>query len=50
MFYTKLHSRLLRPLLEADRPPAPIEMRRALSIIERLLGNYGANARLGAAA
>ena len=23
VFYTKLHNRLLRPLLDADKPPAP---------------------------
>jgi hypothetical protein len=50
VFYTKLYSRLLRPLLEADQPPAPIEIRRALTTIERLLGDYVADARLGAAA
>ena len=30
VFYTKLQNRLLRPLLDADKPPAPIEVRRAL--------------------
>jgi hypothetical protein len=50
VFYTKLHARLLRPLLDANQPPAPIEMRRALTTIERLLGDYVTNARLGAAA
>ena len=50
IFYTKLRARLLQPLLEADQPPAPIEMRRALSTIERLLGDYVGNARLGLAA
>ena len=50
VFYTKLHARLLRPLLETDAPPAPIEMRHALATIERLLGHYLANARLGTAA
>ena len=50
MFYTKLHARLLRPLLDADQPPAPLEMRRALTTIERLLNHYTANARLGLAA
>ena len=50
VFYTKLHARLLRPLLEADQPPAPIELRRALATIERVLGDYVTNARLGAAA
>jgi len=50
VFYTKLHARLLRPLLEAHQPPAPIELRRALATIERVLGDYVTNARLGAAA
>ncbi len=31
LFYTKIHDRLLRPLLAADHPPAPLELRRALS-------------------
>jgi hypothetical protein len=50
VFYTKLQARLLRPLLEADKPPAPLELRSALSTVERILGDYVANARLGAAA
>ena len=28
MFYTKVHDRLLRPLLAADQPPAPPPIRR----------------------
>ena len=50
LFYTNLQARLLQPLLESDKPPAPLEMRRALNTIERLLGDYLANARLGVAA
>jgi hypothetical protein len=50
VFYTKLQARLLEPLLQADKPPAPLELRRALSTIERLLGDYVTNARLGLAA
>lgn len=50
VFYTKVHARLLRPFLEANQPPAPIELRRALATIERILGDYVTNARLGAAA
>jgi predicted MarR family transcription regulator len=50
VFYTKLHARLLAPLLDADKPPAPLELRRALATVERVLGDYVANARLGAAA
>jgi hypothetical protein len=50
VFYTKLQSRLLQPLLDAHQPPAPIEMRHALTTIDRLLNDYTANARLGTAA
>jgi len=50
VFYTKLQARLLQPLLEADKPPAPLELRRALTTIERVLSDYVTNARLGAAA
>ncbi|HZE17723.1 MAG TPA: hypothetical protein VE197_19610, partial [Mycobacterium sp.] len=34
IFYTKLHDRLLRPLLAADHPPAPPQLRNALRDIE----------------
>jgi len=50
VFYTKLQGRLLRPLLEADKPPAPIELRRALGTIDHVLGDYITGARLGTAA
>jgi hypothetical protein len=50
VFYTKLRARLLVPLLDADRPPAPIELRRALGTIDHVLGDYVTNARLGVAA
>jgi hypothetical protein len=50
VFYTKLHGRLLAPLLAADRPPAALEMRRALATIDRTIADCVANARLGAAA
>jgi hypothetical protein len=49
VFYTKLRERLLGPLLAADRPPAPVDLRRALSTIERLITDYVINARLGRA-
>jgi predicted MarR family transcription regulator len=50
VFYTKLHARLLRPLLDAHRPPAPPELRQALSTIDHVLTDYTARARLGPAA
>jgi hypothetical protein len=50
VFYTKLQARLLHPLLDADKPPAPIELRRALTTIERILNDYVTDARLGTAA
>ena len=50
VFYTKLDRRLLRPLLEADKPPGPIEVRRALATIDRAITDYVANARLRTAA
>jgi len=50
VFFTKLQDRLLLPLLDADKPPAPIELQRALATIDRALGDYVTIARLGAAA
>ena len=50
VFYTKLRSRLLAPLLEADKPPASPELRRALHIIDHAVTDYVVGARLGAAA
>jgi predicted MarR family transcription regulator len=47
VLYTKLRDRLLRPLLEADKPPAPIELRRAVATVNRLTGEYVTNARPG---
>lgn len=40
VFYTKLHNRLLRPLMAADRPPAPLPLRQALHTIDRHIDNY----------
>ena len=34
IFYTKLHNRLLRPLLAADQPPASPQLRKALHTID----------------
>jgi hypothetical protein len=51
VFYTKLHGRLLRPLVAAaDQPPAPVELRRALATIDRVIIDYVDKARLGTAA
>ena len=50
VFYTKLDRRLLHPLLQADKPPAPVEVRRALATIDRAITDYLAQARLGTAA
>jgi hypothetical protein len=40
VFYTKLHNRLLRPLLAADRPPSPLQLRQALRTIDRHIDDY----------
>jgi hypothetical protein len=50
VFYTKLHNRLLRPLLAADQPRAPPELRAALRTIDRHIGTYITRARLHPAA
>jgi hypothetical protein len=51
LFYTKVHSRVLRPLVSAaDHPPAPVELRRALLTIDKTVSDYVTNARIGRAA
>ncbi len=50
IFYTKVYSRLLRPLLAADSPPAPVELRHALATIDRHVHDYIEHARMGNAA
>ncbi len=50
IFYTKLHNRLLRPLLAADQPQAPAELRAALRAIDQHIGTYITHARLSPAA
>ena len=49
LFYTKVHDRLLVPLLAADRPPAPPALRDALAVIDHSINDYLRNARLEAA-
>ena len=50
VFYRKVHDRVLRPLVDAsDQPPAPIELRRAIATIDRVINDYITNARIAAA-
>jgi hypothetical protein len=49
VFYTKLRNRLLQPLLDADQPPAKIEIRRALKTLENPINQYIHDARLAPA-
>ena len=44
------HNRLLEPLLDADKPPAPIELRRALRVIDGAIDDYITRARIRPAA
>jgi len=50
VFYTKVHNRILQPLIAADRPPAPVELRTALRTIDRHVDSYIDRARLAKAA
>jgi hypothetical protein len=50
IFYTKLHNRLLRPLLAADQPQAPPELTAALKTIDQQVDAYINRARLPRAA
>jgi hypothetical protein len=50
IFYTKVHNRLLRPLLAANAPPAHDELRQALRTIDRHVHSYIDETRLGNAA
>ena len=50
VFYTKLHNRLLRPLLAADQPQAPPALQQALRAINQHVDDYITRARLGKAA
>ncbi|MGH3559658.1 MAG: hypothetical protein ACRDTK_19545 [Mycobacterium sp.] len=46
IFYTKVHDRLLRPLLAANQPPAPLPLRNALHAIDIHVAERIDNARL----
>jgi hypothetical protein len=48
IFYTKLHNRLLRPLLAAHDPPAPLPLRQALRVINHHINDYVREARMTA--
>ncbi len=48
IFYTKLHNRLLRPLLAAHDPPAPLALRQALRVINHHIEDYITEARMTA--
>jgi hypothetical protein len=50
VFYTKLHNRLLRPLMAADQAQAPPELRQALDVISQHVDDYISRARPGKAA
>jgi hypothetical protein len=46
IFYTKVHDRLLRPLMAAAQPQAPPPLRQALRTIEQQVDSYITLARL----
>ncbi len=48
VFYTKVHNRVLRPLMSADAPPAPLQVRQALRILDHAVTDYIDNARIAA--
>jgi predicted MarR family transcription regulator len=49
LFYTKVHDRLLVPLLAANQPPAPPPLRAALHTIDQSVRDYAHSAQLEAA-
>jgi hypothetical protein len=50
IFYTKVHNRVLRPLLATPAPPTPAPLRAALHTIDRHINARFADARLPSAA
>ena len=49
VFYTKVYNRLLMPLMAADRPPAALEIRQALRVLDHAVTDYIDTARIPAA-
>jgi hypothetical protein len=43
-----VHNRLLRPLLAANDPPAPLEVRHALKVLDHAVTDYIDQARIAA--
>lgn len=50
VFYTRVHNRILRPLLAANLEPAPPELRAALTTINHHVNSFITDARLPKAA
>jgi len=50
IFYTRVHDHLLRLLIAADAPPAPVELRNAMRVVDRHVRGYSDHTRLGNAA
>jgi hypothetical protein len=48
IFYTKVHNRLLRPMLAANQPPAPLPVRQALRTLDHAIQAYLDQARIAA--
>ena len=48
LFYTKVHDRLLRPLMAADQLPASGELRQALRVLHREVEDYLTASRIAA--
>ncbi|MGI8446819.1 MAG: hypothetical protein ACR2MP_06470 [Streptosporangiaceae bacterium] len=46
IFYSKLHNRLLHPLIAANGPPAPLPLRQALRVIDRHVADHITEARM----
>ena len=49
-FYTKVHTRILQPLLVGDHPPASLELRHALRVIDNAVAERVIAARMRVAA